>query len=63
MTLIRQRLQLVRRGILDAFRSRIMLLAIIPGLVSIALFVATLALRPHAARATILPPQPPTHRA
>ncbi len=35
-----------------------MLLAIIPGLISIALFVATLALRPHAARATILPPQP-----
>ena len=36
----------------------IMLLATIPALLSIALFVATLALRPHRSRATLLPPQP-----
>jgi hypothetical protein len=36
-----------------------MLLAMIPGLISIALFVATLRLRPPSrARATLLPPQP-----
>jgi len=35
-----------------------MLLAAIPALLSIALFVATLALRPHRSRATLLPPQP-----
>jgi hypothetical protein len=36
-----------------------MLLAIIPGLVSVALFLATLALRPaKAMRATMLPPAP-----
>jgi len=35
-----------------------LLVAIIPGLVSMALFVATLALRPHRARATLLPPAP-----
>ena len=54
------------RSLAVAFRMHseaLMLLAIIPGLISIALFVATLALRPHAARATILPPQPATHRA
>jgi hypothetical protein len=39
-----------------------LLLAIIPGLVSMALFVATLALRPQRARATWLPP-PPVGRA
>jgi hypothetical protein len=38
----------------------IMLLAAIPALLSIALFVATLALRPSRARATLLPPQPRT---
>jgi hypothetical protein len=32
--------------------------ALLPGLVSIALFVATLSLKPHRARATLLPPQP-----
>jgi len=36
----------------------IMLLSIIPPLIAVALFVATLALRPHRARATMLPPQP-----
>jgi hypothetical protein len=35
-----------------------MLLAILPGLLSIALFVATLRLKPQRARATVLPPQP-----
>jgi hypothetical protein len=35
-----------------------MLLAIIPGLLSIALFVATLNLKPQRPRATVLPPQP-----
>lgn len=35
-----------------------MLLALIPALLSIALFVATLRLRPGKARATILPTQP-----
>jgi hypothetical protein len=35
-----------------------MLLAIIPGLLSIVLFVATLSLKPQRARATVLPPQP-----
>ena len=40
-----------------------MLLAIIPGLLSIALFVATLRLRPQVARATMLPPQPIAPRA
>jgi hypothetical protein len=35
-----------------------MWLAVIPGLVSVALFVATLALRPSAARSTMLPPAP-----
>jgi hypothetical protein len=37
-----------------------MLLAIIPGLLSIVLFVATLSLRPQRARATVLPPRPMT---
>lgn len=37
-----------------------MLLAIIPGLLSIVLFVATLCLKPQRARATVLPPQPLT---
>jgi hypothetical protein len=32
--------------------------ALLPGLVSIALFVATLSLKPYRARATLLPPQP-----
>lgn len=36
----------------------IMWLAIIPGLVSVALFVATLSLRPTKPRATLLPPAP-----
>jgi hypothetical protein len=36
----------------------IMLLAIIPGLLSIVLFVATLSLKPPRARTTVLPPQP-----
>lgn len=36
----------------------IMLLAVIPGLLSIALFVATLSLNPPRARATVLPPAP-----
>jgi hypothetical protein len=35
-----------------------LLLAIIPGLVSVALFAATLALRPSRGRATLLPPAP-----
>ncbi len=35
-----------------------MLLALIPGLLSIALFVATLCLKPPRTRATMLPPQP-----
>jgi hypothetical protein len=35
-----------------------MLLAIIPGLLSIVLFVATLSLKPQRARATMLPPLP-----
>jgi uncharacterized membrane protein len=35
-----------------------MLLAIVPALLSIALFVATLSLKPQRARATLLPPQP-----
>lgn len=35
-----------------------MLLWIVPGLLSIALFVATLRLRPVPARATVLPPPP-----
>jgi hypothetical protein len=35
-----------------------MLLATIPALLSIALFVATLALRPDRSRATLLPPRP-----
>jgi len=39
-------------------RSGGMLLWMIPGLVSIALFVATLRLRPLSARATLLPPPP-----
>jgi hypothetical protein len=37
-----------------------MLLAIIPALLSIALFVATLSLKPSRARATVLPPAPLT---
>jgi hypothetical protein len=41
-----------------------MLLAIIPGLISIALFVATLALRPQKAmRQTLLPPAPTLRKA
>jgi hypothetical protein len=36
----------------------IMWLAIIPGLVSVVLFVATLSLRPTKPRATLLPPAP-----
>jgi len=36
----------------------IMLLWTIPALIAIALFVATLSLRPVPARATMLPPQP-----
>ena len=36
----------------------IMLLALIPGVLSIVLFVATLSLKPTRARATVLPPQP-----
>jgi hypothetical protein len=47
-------------GIADALWSRIMLLALIPALLSIALFVATLRLKPGNARATILPTQPLT---
>jgi len=39
-------------------RLPIMLLALIPALLSIALFVATLSLKPTKARATMLPPQP-----
>lgn len=39
-------------------RAGIMLLALIPALLSIALFVATLSLRPAKARGTVLPPQP-----
>ena len=35
-----------------------MLLAVIPGLLSIALFVATLCLKPSRARSTVLPPPP-----
>jgi hypothetical protein len=35
-----------------------MWLAMIPALVSVALFLGTLALRPQRARATLLPPQP-----
>ena len=35
-----------------------MLLAILPGLLSIVLFVATLRLKPRQARATVLPPRP-----
>jgi hypothetical protein len=35
-----------------------MLLALIPAVLSIALFVATLSLKPAKARATVLPPQP-----
>jgi hypothetical protein len=38
-----------------------MLLAVIPGLFSIALFVATLSLKPGRARATVLPPAPQPH--
>lgn len=37
---------------------RLMLLALLPALISIALFVATLSLRPVRARATLLPPLP-----
>jgi hypothetical protein len=36
-----------------------MLLALLPALLSIALFVATLRLRPGSARATLLPPKSP----
>ena len=36
----------------------IMLLWIVPGLIAVALFIATLSLRPHQPRATLLPPQP-----
>ncbi|MES1189214.1 MAG: hypothetical protein ABUL60_35695 [Myxococcales bacterium] len=39
-------------------RASTMLLAAIPGLLSIALFVATLCLKPGRARATVLPPAP-----
>jgi hypothetical protein len=35
-----------------------MLLWIVPGLIAVALFVATLSLRPHQPRATLLPPPP-----
>ena len=35
-----------------------MLFAIIPGLLSILLFVATLSLKPQRARVTLLPPRP-----
>jgi hypothetical protein len=35
-----------------------MLLAAIPGLLSIALFLATLSLKPSRARRTVLPPMP-----
>jgi hypothetical protein len=35
-----------------------MLLSMIPALIAVVLFVATLALRPHSGRATMLPPQP-----
>jgi len=39
-----------------------MLLSIMPALTAVALFVATLALRPHRARATMLPPEPAARR-
>ena len=35
-----------------------MLLALLPGLIAIALFIGTLSLRPLRARATVLPPAP-----
>ncbi len=35
-----------------------MLFALVPAVISIALFVATLSLKPVRARATLLPPQP-----
>ena len=35
-----------------------MLLSSIPALIAVALFVATLSLRPYTARATMLPPEP-----
>jgi hypothetical protein len=40
-----------------------MLLFAIPALIAVALFVGTLSLRPHRARATLLPPQPQPRRA
>jgi len=39
-----------------------MLLSIIPALIAVVLFVATLGLRPQRARATLLPPAPSPHR-
>jgi len=41
----------------------IMLLAALPALVSIAMFIATLSLRPKRARTTVLPPLPAPPRA
>jgi hypothetical protein len=44
-------------GIADAPSSR-MLLALVPGLVAVALFVATLTMNPQRRRGTLLPPAP-----
>jgi len=47
----------LERGIVDA-PSRRMFVALVPGLIAVALFIATLTMNPQRRRGTLRPPEP-----